>query len=78
MFQRRVFKPLLKELQIQKRDLYACRHTFATKAVRQGMKPHEVAYLMGDQVDTVLHNYFHNHQRPVRLPESILSADKVK
>ena len=74
MFQRRVFKPRLKELEIGERDLYACRHTFATRAVRQGMKPHEVAYLMGDSVNVVLANYFHNDQRPVRLPDALPAA----
>lgn len=68
MFQRRVFKPLLQRLGIDKRDLYACRHTFATRAVRQAMKPHEVAYIMGDSVEMVLQNYFHNHVRPDKLP----------
>ena len=74
MFQRRVFKLLLQALTIQHRDLYACRHTFATRAVRQGMKPHEVAYLMGDSVDVVLANYFHNNQRPSQLPSSLVSS----
>jgi integrase len=68
MMQRRCFKPLLKRLQIRNRDLYACRHTFATRAVRQGIKPHEVAYLMGDTVETVFNNYFHNHTMPDSLP----------
>lgn len=71
MFQRRIFRPVLKELKIEIRDLYACRHTFATRAVRAGMKPHEVAYIMGDTVATVLKNYFHNHQKPGSLPPSI-------
>ncbi|MGN6164968.1 MAG: site-specific integrase [Flavisolibacter sp.] len=73
MFQRRVFRPLLKKLDIDKRDLYACRHTFATRAVQQGMKPHEVAYIMGDSVEVVLQNYFHNHQKPQNLPGSYIS-----
>lgn len=68
MLQRRVWSKILDGLNISKRDLYACRHTFATRAVRQGMKPHEVAYLMGDNLDTVLERYFHNNQRPDSLP----------
>jgi integrase len=71
MFQRRILKPLLSALQIQHRDLYACRHTFATRAVRQGLRPHEVAYLMGDSVEMVLSNYFHNQHRPGILPAAI-------
>lgn len=72
MFQRRVWKRVLSELHIPKRDLYACRHTFATRAVRQGLKPHEVAYLMGDTVHTILKTYFHNNLRPGTLPTPIV------
>lgn len=68
MFQRRVFKPVLKSLDIEKRDLYACRHTFATRAVQSGMKANEVAYLMGDDLETVLANYYHKEKRADALP----------
>jgi integrase len=78
MFQRRVFRPLLEKLEIDKRDLYACRHTFATRAVQQGMKPHEVAYIMGDSVEVVLQNYFHNNRRPQRLPDAVIQTGKRK
>jgi integrase len=67
-FLKRIFKPVQEKLGIEKRDLYACRHTFATRAVQQGVKPHEVAYVMGDRVETVLENYFHNNRRPEQLP----------
>lgn len=65
---KRVFKPVQEQLGIEKRDLYACRHTFATWAVQEGVKPHEVANMMGDRVETVLENYFHNNRRPELLP----------
>ena len=68
MFQRRIFKPLLKELKIQDRDLYACRHTFATRVVQTGIKAHEVAYLMGDNLQTVIANYYHKEKITVVLP----------
>lgn len=74
MFQRRVFKPLLKELKLQDRDLYACRHTFATRAVQAGLKAHEVAYLMGDNLQTVVNNYYHAEHITTALPNL---ADKV-
>lgn len=77
MFQRRIWKPLLKTMQIDERDLYACRHTFATRAVRQGMKPHEVAYIMGSSLKIVLQRYYHNNLSPVDLP-SPLSVVKDK
>lgn len=70
-FQRRVFKPLLQKLSITERDLYACRHTFATRAVQAGMRPHEVAYLMGDRLDTIIKNYYHNEQIRTTIPEMI-------
>jgi integrase len=69
MFQRRTLKPLLKELKIQDRDLYACRHTFATRAVQSGMKAYEVAYLMGDNLQTVIANYYHKERVAVALPD---------
>jgi integrase len=70
-FLRRVFKPIQAALKIPYRVTYACRHTFATRAVKQGMKPHEVAYLMGDSLETVLQNYFHNNCMPERLPRRL-------
>jgi integrase len=78
MFQRRVWKLVLEKLNIPKRDLYACRHTFATRAVRQGMKPHQVAYIMGDTVETILRTYFHNNLRPDWLPEPVTTTVKNK
>jgi integrase len=69
--QRRVFKPLLKKLAVANRDLYACRHTFATRAVQAGMKPHEVAYLMGDRLDTIVKNYYHSEHIQTSLPEMV-------
>lgn len=73
MLLRRVFKPIQEKLKIRYRVLYACRHSFATRAVRQGMKPNEVAYLMGDTMETVLRSYFHNNQMPAQLPGGVPS-----
>lgn len=70
-FQDRVFKPILKQLGIPNRDLYALRHTFATRAVQSGMKPHEVAYLMGDNLDTIIKNYYHKEKIQTVLPDMI-------
>lgn len=70
-FQDRIFKPLLLKLGIPDRDLYACRHTFATRAVQAGMRPHEVAYLMGDNLDTIIANYYHKDKIQTVLPEMI-------
>lgn len=67
-FQRRVFKPILKKLKIPDRDIYAFRHTFATRMVQLGMKPHQVAYLLGDRLDTVINNYFHVERENLKLP----------
>jgi integrase len=78
MFLRRIFRPLLLKLGVDKRDLYACRHTFATRAVQQGLKPHEVAYIMGDSVEVVLQNYFHNHLRPAQLPQRIRGDEPIE
>lgn len=78
MFQRRVFKPLLEELKLQDRDLYACRHTFATRAVQAGMKAHEVAYLMGDNLQTVVANYYHSERVTTSLPNLTSSIMDMK
>lgn len=47
MLQRRVLKPVLDKLKISKRDLYAARHSFGTRAGQQGMSAVHIAYLMG-------------------------------
>lgn len=67
-FQRRVFKPILKHLGIPNRDIYAFRHTFATRMVQLGIKPHQVAYLMGDSLETIINNYFHPERENLQLP----------
>lgn len=74
MFLRRVFKPIQEKLHIPYRVLYACRHTFATRAVKLGMKPHEVSFIMGDTLETVLANYFHNNCMPEKLPTAIANT----
>ena len=69
MFQRRIHKPILKELGIEDRDLYACRHTFGTVALEQGFTVLEAAYLMGhSNPKTILINYAHLRKIPERLP----------
>jgi integrase len=69
MLQRRVLKPVLKELGFDDRDLYAARHSFGTRAVQQGMALTEVAYLMGHAtVETAMRNYVHVGKPAVALP----------
>jgi integrase len=69
MFQKRVFKPMLKNLNIEERDLYACRHTFATLAIEQGLTPIQAGYLMGhSNPKTILQNYSHLRNIPDKLP----------
>jgi integrase len=76
MFEKRIFKQVQLTLEIPVRDLYACRHTFATRAIQLGTPIHEVAYLLGDSVQTVLKNYFHN-DKATRLP-NILQQQQVR
>lgn len=74
-FQLRIFKPLLKDLKIPERVLYACRHTFGTIAVEQNIDILSVAYLMGhSKPRTVLDHYA---VRPRKKPE-ILPSLKTK
>jgi integrase len=68
MFQRRVFKPVLKALGIADRDLYACRHTFGSRCIDQGITPVMTAFLMGNNPETALRNYTHQITLPNDLP----------
>jgi integrase len=69
MFQRRVFKPILKELKIEERVLYACRHTFGSRCIDSGITPVMTAFLMGNNPETALRNYTHQISIPDRLPK---------
>jgi integrase len=69
MFQRRVFKPVLKALEIADRDLYACRHTFGSRCIDQGITPVMTAFLMGNNPETALRNYTHQITLPTSLPD---------
>lgn len=69
MLQRRVIKPVLKELGFDDRDLYAARHSFGTRAVQQGMPLTDVAYLMGHStIETASRNYVHVSKPATALP----------
>jgi integrase len=64
MFQRRVFKPVLKKLKIEERVLYACRHTFGSRCIDSGITPVMTAFLMGNNPETALRNYTHQLNIP--------------
>jgi integrase len=68
MFQRRVFKPILKQLNIEDRVLYACRHTFGSRCIDAGITPVMTAFLMGNNPETALRNYTHQITIPRDLP----------
>lgn len=69
MFQKRIFKPILKLLGIDERDLYAARHSFGTRAVQQHMSLTDVAYVMGHaSIQTAIRNYVGVVPRKVKLP----------
>lgn len=67
-FQRRTFKPILKNLGIEERVLYACRHTFGSRCIDQGITPVMTAFLMGNNPETALRNYTHQMSLPKDLP----------
>lgn len=69
MFQRRIFKPVLKGLKIKNRVLYACRHTFGSRCIDAGITPVMTAFLMGNNPETALRNYTHQINLPQSLPE---------
>lgn len=68
MFQRRVLKPIIKELKIPERDLYAARHGFATRCIADDINPVVVAFMMGNNPETALRNYTHLQSLPKQIP----------
>lgn len=68
-FQKRVFKKVLKELDIEERVLYACRHTFGSRCIDSGITPVMTAFLMGNNPETALRNYTHQINIPSELPK---------
>lgn len=67
-FQKRVLKPILKQLGIEERVLYACRHTFGSRCIDAGITPVMTAFLMGNNPETALRNYTHQITIPKELP----------
>ncbi len=67
-FRKRVFHKILKELKIDDRVLYACRHTFGSRCMDQGLTPVQTAFLMGNNPETALRNYTHQISLPKDLP----------
>lgn len=71
-FQTRHWKPLVDELATEGKILralsqYHCRHTFAT-LLEGKLKPSEIAYLLGDRLDTV-QKYYTDRPRNIAIPE---------
>lgn len=69
MFQKRIFKKVLKNLNIEPRVLYACRHTFGSRCIHNGISPVNTAFLMGNSPATVLKNYTHQLTLTLELPD---------
>ena len=67
-FQKRIFKKVLKDLGIEERVLYACRHTFGSRCIDSGITPIMTAFLMGNNPKTALKNYTHQINLPKDLP----------
>lgn len=67
-FQNRIFKVVLKNLNIPERTLYACRHTFGSRCIDQGITPVMTAFLMGNNPETALKRYTHQVTLPKELP----------
>lgn len=77
MLQRRILKPVLKQLGIPERDLYVLRHQFGTTAIERGTKPTDLAYMMGHStIQTVMRNYVSITKPQAMLPE-IISQNKL-
>ncbi len=68
-FRSRIFKKILKDLGIDNRVLYACRHTFGSRCIDEGITPVMTAFLMGNNPETALRNYTHQITIPTDLPK---------
>jgi integrase len=68
MFTKRVFKPVLKALNIEYRTLYACRHGFSSRLLAAGVNPVTTAFLLGNNPETALRYYTHLLELPATLP----------
>lgn len=68
-FQKRVFVKVLDHLGIERRALYACRHTFGSRCIEKGMTPVMTAFLMGNNPETTLRNYTHQLYIPDTLSQ---------
>lgn len=68
-FRKRIFQKILKDLEIDERVLYACRHTFGSRCMDEGLTPVMTAFLMGNNPETALRNYTHQITIPTNLPE---------
>ena len=68
-FQNRIFKVALQHLNIPERTLYACRHTFGSRCIDQGITPVMTAFLMGNNPETALKRYTHQVAIPKDLPK---------
>jgi len=62
------FKKVLLSLGIDERVLYACRHTFGSRCIDEGVSPVMTAFLMGNNPETTLRNYTHQLNIPDNLP----------
>lgn len=68
-FRKRIFYVVLDKLKIERRVLYACRHTFGSRCIHEGMTPVMTAFLMGNNPKTVLGTYTHQIDLPKKLPK---------
>jgi integrase len=71
MFQKRIYKPILKHLGISDRVLYACRHTFQSMCIEMGFTPITTAFMLGNNPETALRHYTHQMTLPKELPNTI-------
>ena len=67
-FQRYIFRKVLQKLGIENRVLYACRHTFASRCIDEGISPIVTAFLMGNSPEVCLRSYTHQINLPNQLP----------
>lgn len=55
------FEGAVERARLEKVTPHTLRHTWATRAMRAGVPPIDVANMLGDDLKTVMKNYYHHH-----------------
>jgi integrase len=75
-FRRRIWYPMLSELRIAKRPLYATRHTFVSNALASGVDPMAISQITGHNPQTMFAHYASHVNSKVEIPNNIYGGEE--